>query len=105
MLAIPRAGSGRPSGGYCPPFHHSRRLISMSVARALLGLTLGSSLALVPDQDAHAQGAGLMKEVTITATRTEQDVHDVANTVTVIPASQVEEEIHTEIYDVLSQVT
>lgn len=105
MLAIPRAGSGRPFGGYCPPFHHSRRLISLSVARALLGLTLGSGLALVPDQDAHAQGAGLMKEVTITATRTEQDVHDVANTVTVIPASQVEEEMPTDIKDLLRHET
>lgn len=62
-------------------------------------------LSLFSHSHALAQSGDVMKEVTITATRTEQDVYDVANTVTVISATKVEEEMPTDIKDLLRHET
>ena len=51
-----------------------------------------------PDPDA-------MREVTVTATRTEQDVHDVASTVTIIDSKRIAEEMPSDVQDLMRYET
>jgi hemoglobin/transferrin/lactoferrin receptor protein len=76
-------------------------LIACAVASTLLPASL--VYAQTPAAPAAPAGVGstLLKEVTVTSTRTEQDVSDVANTVTVIPAQKLERENASDIKDAL----
>ena len=73
-----------------------RRQLAVAIAAMPLALSLGPTLS------AHAQAPTvLMKEVAVSATRSEQDVEDIAATVTTISAERIEREMSTDIANLL----
>lgn len=88
------------------PRHFKRRYISAALALIYAGaaqLTLAETVT-EPDE-ADASPVALMAEVVVSATRTEQDIFDIANTVTTISDDRIEKEMVTDIEDMLRYET
>lgn len=77
------------------------RIRAMLMMTTVLAGAAGSSVAQEASSSAPVQVAALLDGVTVTATRSEKAVADAPATVTVIPARQIEDELATDIKDLV----